>query len=43
MFESLEIALEFSHETCLTVLPGGELQAAEELRRLVHERSAHAT
>jgi len=37
-----ETVLKFSEEAGLAVLPGGELQTAEELRRFMHERNAHA-
>jgi hypothetical protein len=37
-----ETVLKFGHEIGLAVLPGGELQPAEELRGLMHQLDAHA-
>ncbi len=40
-FEPVETVLKFGDEIGLAVLSGGELQPAEELRRLMHELNAH--
>jgi hypothetical protein len=39
--EPVETALKFGDEIGLAVLPGGELQPAEELRGLMHQLNAH--